>query len=107
MPVFVTLDLGPPSEGGRTFSIRSLPTRTKRGERPVHTEHCTGRVIRSKLLDEQGNIVAGPKPEGFGLMGETQLRDIGAEGLGDLIASHNHCLHVLVRELLRHVLVSG
>jgi hypothetical protein len=93
MPVFVTLDMGPPSEGGRTFSIKSLPTRTKRGEEPVHTEHCTGRVIKSKLLDEHGNIMVGPKPEGFGLIGETQLKDIGAESLGDLIASHNYCLH--------------
>jgi hypothetical protein len=93
MPVFVTLDLGPPSEGGRTFSVRSLPTRTKEGEEPAYTEHCTGRVIKSKLLDEHGIIVPGTKPEGFGLMGDTQLRDIGAEGLEDLIVSHNYCLH--------------
>jgi len=67
----------------RSFLVQSLPSRAKAEEASslVPSEHCTGFVIKTELLDEEGNLDSHKlQPQAFGLLGQLELKDIGREG---------------------------
>lgn len=90
-PAIVRLTADSEDERGLAFNMTSLPSREKRGEKPIVVEHCTGRAIRGALhLDENGAITKGLVPGDHGLMVRLEgLCDIGADAL--LRLEHGHC----------------
>lgn len=80
-------------DGVKSFMVRSVPVREKFDEEPVFVEHCAGKVVPSELVDADGKIKTGFKPEAFGLMGGLELKDIGEDGLKNLIARHTQQEH--------------
>ena len=67
----------------RSFVVKSFLSRARIGGlgEVVQTERCTGSVIKSRLLGEEGKLNnTGLQPQAFGLLGEMELVDIGLEG---------------------------
>jgi acyl transferase domain-containing protein/NADPH:quinone reductase-like Zn-dependent oxidoreductase/thioester reductase-like protein/acyl carrier protein len=92
-PSLIALNFAEEQDGIRSFVVRSCPTREKWDEEPVLVEHCTGKVVKADLLNEDGSIKDGFKPEAYGLLAGLELKDIGDGGLKDLIGRHTQCEH--------------
>jgi acyl transferase domain-containing protein/NADPH:quinone reductase-like Zn-dependent oxidoreductase/thioester reductase-like protein/acyl carrier protein len=92
-PSLVALNFAEEQDGIRSFVVRSCPTREKWDEEPVLVEHCTGKVIKTDLFQEDGSIRSGFKPEAYGLLADINLKDIGEDGLKNLIGRHTQCEH--------------
>jgi len=91
----------------RSFEVRSAPIRDKADEEPVYVTHCTGLAIKSKLLEKDGSLSKGFKPEAYGIMGGLALNDLGKAGLKDLIAKHTDCKHASKEAFYGHYCVEG
>ena len=92
-PALIALNFTEEQDGVRSFVVRSCPSREKWDEDPVLVEHCTGKVVKSELLNEDGSLRQGFKPEAYGLLAELDLKDIGKSGLDELITRHSQCEH--------------
>ena len=92
-PALVALNFTEEQDGVRSFVVRSCPSREKWDEEPVLVEHCTGKVVKAELLNENGSIKEGFKPEAYGLLADLKLKDLGEAGLKELIGRHTQCEH--------------
>lgn len=92
-PALIALKFQDEQDDVKSFVVRSCPSRERWDEEPVLVEHCTGKVVKTDLLTAEGEIREGFKPEAFGLLGNLELKDVGEEGLKDLIARHTQREH--------------
>ena len=92
-PALIALSFTEEQDGVRSFVVRSCPSREKWDEEPVLVEHCTGKVVKAELMNEDGSIKDGFKPEAYGLLAELKLKDLGEDGLKELIGRHTQCEH--------------
>ena len=107
VPSLVALTFQDVKEDVRSFEVRSAPCRDKADDDPVYVTHCTGLVVKSKLLEADGSLSKGFKPEAYGIMGGLELEDLGEAGLKDLIALHTDCKHVSKEAFYGHYCVEG
>lgn len=107
IPSMIGLTFSDVKDDIRSFEVRSAPIRDKADEDPVYVTHCTGLAIKSKLLEKDGSIYKGFKPEAYGIMGGLELQDIGEAGLKELIDVHSDCKHVSKEAFYGHYCVEG
>lgn len=95
LPVLVMLVLTPEQDGSQAFVIKSCASRETCVDDLVYVEHCVGRVFKGgHLFEADGSLrETGRRPQGHGLMSDVVLRDLGTQGLEELMARHSRVEH--------------
>jgi len=91
--VSLRLDTSGQDKGMTHFNISSAPARGQYAfDVPVQlNECCSGIMVDSMLLDDKGHIKEGFILGEEGLVSGLRLRDLGKEGLAELMERHNVC----------------